>query len=260
MRLTIARESSAALTADGTIRCLLDMRYPLPARQSSAAIAFARQFAEELARALLAQLGPSPSPSPATNKRPDGATLTDDVTTDSTATNVLLHAALLHRNRIRVCFDLLLHNCQPEIRQQVDESLAQPIHVVIIHESGDGYRIRRSPMLDARVAEQYAGIRELDKSPRPYFQDSLNLPVYDSKIRLEGGLDAFGEVVLAGPSEDGEEWEVDRVCCHRRAGDGILEVLVKWKSGRETWELHSDVALNEAEALDEYERLHGRVT
>lgn len=30
MQLTVAPESSAALRADGTIRCLLDMRYPLP--------------------------------------------------------------------------------------------------------------------------------------------------------------------------------------------------------------------------------------
>jgi len=58
MQLTVAPESSAALMADGTIRCLLDMWYPLPSRQSSAAIAFACQWAEELSRAIPTQLGP----------------------------------------------------------------------------------------------------------------------------------------------------------------------------------------------------------
>lgn len=62
------------------------------------------------------------------------------------------------------------------------------------------------------------------------------------------------------PGEEGEEWELKEICGHRRADDGVLELLVKWKSGRETWELYEDVAQAETEALDEYERLHGQVT
>ena len=61
-------------------------------------------------------------------------------------------------------------------------------------------------------------------------------------------------------SDDGgeEEWEVEEICGVRRLEDGGLELLVKWKSGEETWEPYENVA--ETEALDEYERLHGRVT
>jgi hypothetical protein len=43
----------------------------------------------------------------------------------------------------------------------------------------------------------------------------------------------------------------------RKLDDGSLELLVRWKGGEETWEPYENVA--ETEALDRYERLHGRV-
>lgn len=43
----------------------------------------------------------------------------------------------------------------------------------------------------------------------------------------------------------------------RKLADGGVEVLVKWKGGEETWEPYGNVA--EVKALDEYERLYGRV-
>ncbi|KAK3299490.1 uncharacterized protein B0H64DRAFT_388632 [Chaetomium fimeti] len=259
MQLTVAPESSAALTADGTIRCLLSMRYPLPSRHSSDAIAFARQSTEELARAIPAQLGPPPVPSPAI-ATDGGATSTDSVT--SYTADVQLHGVLLDRNRLLVCFDLFLHDCKPEVRRQVDESLARPIHAVVIHESGDGYRISGNPALDARVAQRYAEMREDDWGPRPYFNDSSKPSLYINGIRFEGSLEEY-EAAVMNPDEawdDGEEWEAEGICGHRTAQDGILEVRMKWKSGRETWERYTDVAQNETEALEEYERLHGRVT
>ncbi|KAK4243485.1 hypothetical protein C7999DRAFT_44716 [Corynascus novoguineensis] len=42
------------------------------------------------------------------------------------------------------------------------------------------------------------------------------------------------------------EWEVEEICGHRRGDDGGLELLVR--------------NMAETQALDEYERLHGRVT
>jgi hypothetical protein len=255
MKLTVAPESSAALTADGTIRCLLDMRYPLPSRQSSAAIAFACQWAEELARAIPTQLGPPPVPSPATAT--DGALSTGSVT--SYTADAQLHAVLLHRNRIRVCFDLFLHDCKPEVRRLADQSLSRPIHAIVIHESGDGYRIKRSVALDARVAHRYTSIRDVDRGPRPYFTDDLNPPLYIDGIRFEGSLDEI-EASSILPAEEGEAWEVEEICGDRRGDDGVLELLVKWKSGKETWELYEDVAQTEPEALGEYERLCGQGT
>ncbi len=254
MQLTVAPESSVALTTDGTIRCLLDMRYPLPSRQSSAAIAFATQWVEELSRAIPTQLGIPLRPSPATS--------TDSVIKDTA--DAQPHGVLLHRNRIWVYFDLFHHDCEPEARQQADRSLARPIHAIIIHESGDGYRIRRSAGLDTRVAETYTYIWENDKGPRPYFTDDLNPPLYVDGNRVEGTLDEYyagldesgtGSTYLG---EEGEDWELQEICGKRRAVDGVLELRVKWKSGGETWELYEDVANVEREAMDEYERLYGQ--
>lgn len=55
--------------------------------------------------------------------------------------------------------------------------------------SGDGYRIRRSPALDTRVALRYTTIRDADRGPRPYFTDNLNPPLAVDGIRFEGSLD-----------------------------------------------------------------------
>ncbi|KAJ4307300.1 hypothetical protein N0V88_000683 [Collariella sp. IMI 366227] len=55
-----------------------------------------------------------------------------------------------------------------------------------------------------------------------------------------------------------KEWEVEEICGRRTQDDGGLELLVKWKGGEKTWEPFENLA--ETQALDEYERLHGRVT
>jgi hypothetical protein len=54
------------------------------------------------------------------------------------------------------------------------------------------------------------------------------------------------------------EWEVEEICGHRRGDDGDLQLLVRWRGGEEIWEPYENMA--ETQALDEYERLHRRVT
>lgn len=54
------------------------------------------------------------------------------------------------------------------------------------------------------------------------------------------------------------EWEVEEIRSHEKLADGSVKLLVKWKGGEETWEPYENLA--EAEALDKYEGLHGRVT
>ncbi|KAK4149973.1 hypothetical protein C8A00DRAFT_18417, partial [Chaetomidium leptoderma] len=63
--------------------------------------------------------------------------------------------------------------------------------------------------------------------------------------------------LVVGDDGGGEEWEVEEICSDRRLDDGGLELLVKWRGGEEIWEPYENVA--ETEALDEYERLYGRV-
>ncbi len=54
-----------------------------------------------------------------------------------------------------------------------------------------------------------------------------------------------------------KEWVVEEICGKRTRDDGALELLVKWEGGEKTWEPDENMA--ETKALDEYERLHGRV-
>lgn len=200
MQLTIEPKTSAALRPNKTIRCLLDMRYPLPSRQSSAAIAFARQFTAELASAAPAQLSPPAVPS----RNTAGTDATSSTSNVSTTADAQLHGVLLDGNRFRVLFDLFLGDCAPEVRRQADKSLARPIHIVVIHESGTGYRIRRSPMLDEPVARRYGSIREIDKGARPYFVDNSNPPAYVYEIRSDGRLEEFHAGSDAPCEERGE--------------------------------------------------------
>ena len=64
--------------------------------------------------------------------------------------------------------------------------------------------------------------------------------------------------VVGDDSGEEEEWEVEEICGNRKGDDGGLELLVRWGGGEETWEPYENMA--ETKALDEYERLHGRVT
>jgi hypothetical protein len=255
MQLTIAPESSASLAADKTTRCLLTTRYPLLSRQSSAAFALADQLVEELTRAVPAQLGPPPAvPSPPTTAEDGGAS-----STDNTA-DTRLHAILLQRNRLLVRFDLFLHDCKPKVRRQVDESMAQPMHILV--KSGDVCQMRRSPMLDGQVAERYAHFREVDKGPRPYFADSLNPPLYVNGRRFEGRLeDVDSDFEFPSDEDDDDEtWDAQEVCGDRIADDGVAELRVRWKSGRETWEMYDDVAKTLPEVLAEYKRRGGQAS
>lgn len=61
-----------------------------------------------------------------------------------------------------------------------------------------------------------------------------------------------------GEDSGEEEWEVEGILSHGGLDDGGLELLVRWKGGEETWDPYENV--EEAEALDEYERLHGMLT
>jgi hypothetical protein len=183
MRLSVDPESCGALTADGTIRCLVDVRYQpaTPSRDSSVAIALANDLVNELTTALLTHLG-------RTTVEDGAATTTTDTNTDHTAT-AQLNAVQLRRNRMVVCFDLFLDTCKPEVRRQIHDSVARPIHTIV--KSGDSYRMIRHQGLDKRVAQRYAELQSVDKGPRPYFTDSRNPPFYVDGIRVDDTSSLF---------------------------------------------------------------------
>lgn len=183
MQLNVSPVTLAALEADGTIRCLADVKYqPVPAsRHSSTAFALARNLAEEFTTALLGQLGHAT----ATHSKSSSPTNT----CKAASAQAQLYAAQLRRNRMIVCFDVFLDHCTPEFRREIDETVARPIHAVTKLGDDNRYQVDRKLPLDARVAREIAWIQEVDKGPRPYFTDNMNPPCYDDGIRVEDNLE-----------------------------------------------------------------------
>jgi hypothetical protein len=107
--------TSAALQEDGTIRCLVDVKYqPVPeSRHSSTAFALARDLANDFTAALLAQLGQTTATGSESTSPAD--TNTAKLTTEPAPWQ--LYAVQLHRNRMRVCFNVFLDRCTPELRR-----------------------------------------------------------------------------------------------------------------------------------------------
>lgn len=196
MQLDVSSATSAALKADGTIRCLADVKYqPADAsRHSSTAFAMARNLANDFTTALLAQLNQVT----ATHSKPPSP-ITSTCQTAAPETQWQLYAVQLHRNRMRVCFDVFLDRCTPEFRKRMDETVATPIHAVIKLGEDDRYQVERKPPLDARVARKIVQVQMFDEGPRPYFTDSMVVMCYDDGVRVEDNLEeSFPD--LAGPA------------------------------------------------------------
>jgi hypothetical protein len=100
---------------------------------------------------------------------------------------------------MRVCFDVFLDRCTPELRKQMDETAARPIHAVIKLGDNNRYQVDRRPPLDARVADQIAHVQECDEGPRPYFTDSMIIMTYDDGVRVEDNVEELFPD-LAGPA------------------------------------------------------------
>jgi len=110
------------------------------------------------------------------------------------AAEAQLYAVELFRNRLRVCFDVFLARCTPELRRQMDETAEQPIHAVYVQPPrggtvGGGYAVGRKLPYDARVAAAIADIQSRDKGPRPYCRDGARSMFYGNGMRVDGPLE-----------------------------------------------------------------------
>jgi len=194
MHLNIAPESYAALKANGTLRCLFETKYTPSSRHSSVAISLAHDLVKEFTDALLAHIAQTEA-----RARPANANPTADLK---------LNVVTLRRGtRFFICYDMFLKGCEEEVRDNVDECVDQPIHV--IYKAGHVYHLRRNPALDRRVAQEYANLQQVDKGPRPYFTDSKNPPVYDEGERIEDPEDELYETKSLGKEEEGRGETLD---------------------------------------------------
>lgn len=157
-------KTTTALEQDGSLRCLLEIKYKHRDRHSVPATAWARRKAEVVSRGLL-----------------KGAGLEAEADDSTVSLNLVTLGEHYHSSYI--CFDLYLNKCSSEARDKIDQSTRQPIH--IISKRGDVLIARRDPRLDPTVARRYENFQELDKGPRPYFSDSAIPPLYDMGQRVE---------------------------------------------------------------------------
>ncbi|KAH7318082.1 hypothetical protein B0I35DRAFT_431276 [Stachybotrys elegans] len=172
----VAPETSAALAADLTARCLLKTRYRDECRHSKIGIPWARSRAEKITKAMLESIG---QPTPKFSLQP------------------IMVDLLGLRDTAFICFDIFLEGCN--IRTEIDQAFERPVHI-ITHRAKVFHVRRAERRIEARVADEYRRTAKLDKGPRPFFTDLQNPPIYDLGRRLEA----------PPPGEDPEEEELDR--------------------------------------------------
>lgn len=188
--------TTTALKQDGSLRCLLKIKYRHRDRHSVPAIAWAKRKADEVSHGLLK---------------------TAELEAEAEGLTICVNLVELgeHRHSSWICWDLYLEKCTSEARDRIDQSTRQPIYM--ISKRGDVLIARRAPKMDLIVTGKYERSRELDKGPRPYFRDGANPPLYDADTgeRLEApwgteGTDLEeGNTPPNGPNDDGEENEED---------------------------------------------------
>lgn len=188
--------TTTALKQDGSLRCLLKIKYRHRDRHSVPAIAWAKRKAEEVSRALL--------------QAADCLTAADGLT-------ICVHLVELgeRRHSSWICWDLYLEKCNSEARDRIYQSTRQPIYM--ISKRGDVLIARRAPQMDLIVTKKYERSKELDSGPQPYFRDGANPPLYDAETgeRVEAPWSTEGNYLEEGlsppngPDDDGEENKED---------------------------------------------------
>lgn len=78
-----------------------------------------------------------------------------------------MYAVQLHRDQMRICFDVFLNHCTPEFRSQADETAARPIHAVAKLGGGDRYAVDRKLQFDAGVSRGIVRVQKRDEGPAP---------------------------------------------------------------------------------------------
>lgn len=172
VRLADAR-TKEALVQDGTLRCVLKIKYKHSDRHSVTVIQWAKRKAYEVSRGLLKAAGLEPE-------------------ADGLAISAKMVSLQDHRPSY-VLYDLYLERCTSEIRERIDGSSRQPIFWV--SKRGDVFFAHRAELeLDGTIARTYELVQALDKGPRPYFRDEENPPWYirstGERIEAPWGEDA----------------------------------------------------------------------
>ncbi|KAJ4389664.1 hypothetical protein N0V93_007136 [Gnomoniopsis smithogilvyi] len=176
-------KTRAALEQDGSLRCLLKIKYKHRDRHSIPAIAWAKRKADEVSRGLL-----------------KGAGL--EAETDGLTVSVNMVTLGEYHHSSFICYDVFLGKCTSESREKIDRSTRQPIYMIL--KRGGVFIAHRAPRMDDVIAGRYENVQEKDKGPRPYFRDSENPPTYiiPTGERVEAPWRNGAETNLEGESDD----------------------------------------------------------
>ncbi|KAH6623715.1 hypothetical protein F5144DRAFT_595837 [Chaetomium tenue] len=176
----IDKETRAALQANTGVRFLLRAKRTLESRHSSDIIPWAQNLSEKITRAVAEAAG-------------------YELTHFTIQYNVV--RLLSHRPYAFICYDLFLHECDEEARNQFSQNTQRPIHEII--KRGNSCHVIRSKRMDGPVATKYRRLQQSDNGPRPYFADSLYPALYVDGRRIEKSKDGIPD-----PDEpEGWDWE-----------------------------------------------------
>lgn len=138
MEVRVNPRTREALQNDGTLRCLLPIRYTQDDHKPEAVIPWARSKATEVSRNLLQGAGLGA----------ETATFTVD-----------LNGYMLRERHRRsyICYDIFLERCSREVRDKIEGTTRQPIHVIT--NRGNVLIARREPNCDNKVAHYFEMVR-----------------------------------------------------------------------------------------------------
>ncbi|EAQ83165.1 predicted protein [Chaetomium globosum CBS 148.51] len=127
----IDKETRAALQAKTGVRFLLCAKRTLESRRSSDIIPWAQNLSEKITRAVVEAAG-------------------HELTHFAIQYNVV--RLLSHRPYAFICYDLFIHECDEEARNQFSQNTQRPIHEII--KRGNSCHVIRSKRMDSPVANQ----------------------------------------------------------------------------------------------------------
>ncbi|KIH86556.1 hypothetical protein SPBR_08683 [Sporothrix brasiliensis 5110] len=225
MVIILCEDTTAALTARRTIRCLYRQPLAVPNRRIPTIVAWAKPRVDGFCQELAAQLAKGP------------------IEGDTSITHVTHVVHLLHSAAF-IAFDVFLGDCPSAVREEVVGQTEQPIHFVFIktgHSDATTY-VQRRAKLDKDVRGRIEFIRRLDQGPPPLVSDGTHALTYVDGQRIEReDVEAFWTA----------RWEAVKAKEERQASEKELEEETKTmeNQGRNGHEKDDDEVAQEAPSI-----------
>lgn len=177
MVIILCDDTTAALTARRTIRCLYRQPLAVPNRRIPTIVAWAKPRVDAFCQELAVQLA-GPLADPLAAEWSEGSTA---------SISHAIHVVHLLHSTAFIAFDIFLADCPPAVREDVVGQVEQPIHFVFVKtgDSDSTTYIQRRAKQDKDVRGRLEHIRGLDKGPPPLISDGAYALTYVDGQRIE---------------------------------------------------------------------------